>query len=121
MTAKQRAFLRAYAKSASVTEAAKASKIGRRAHYDWIHEAEYKAAYDDAREQACEALETIARKRATRAKKPSDLLLIFLMKGAMPEKYRDNARLEHTGAGGAPLEVRVVFVTPPEPPDDSAG
>lgn len=27
----------------------------------------------------------------------------FMLKGAMPEKYRDNARVEHTGAEGAPL------------------
>ena len=28
----------------------------------------------------------------------SDTLLMFLMKGAMPEKYRDNYRAEHTGS-----------------------
>lgn len=32
-------------------------------------------------------------------KKYSDTLLIFLMKGAKPQKYRDNAKIEHTGAG----------------------
>jgi len=35
----------------------------------------------------------------------SDTLLIFLLKGAMPEKYRDNSRLEMTGADGGPVEI----------------
>ncbi len=30
-------------------------------------------------------------------KEYSDTLLIFLMKGARPEKYRDNVRVERTG------------------------
>lgn len=42
----------------------------------------------------------------------SDTLLIFLMKGANPEKYRDNAKVEHTGPGGKPLEVTIKFVKP---------
>jgi hypothetical protein len=38
-------------------------------------------------------------------KKYSDTLLIFLMKGARPEKYRDNAKIEHTGPGGGPVQT----------------
>ena len=38
-------------------------------------------------------------------KRYSDTLLIFLLKGARPEKYRDNARIEHTGAGGGPVKT----------------
>lgn len=33
---KQRAFLAAYAESASITKAAKAAKVDRGAHYDWL-------------------------------------------------------------------------------------
>lgn len=39
-------------------------------------------------------------------KKYSDTLLIFLLKGARPERYRDNARVEHTGRGGGPIETK---------------
>lgn len=45
----------------------------------------------------------------------SDTLLIFLMKGNNPEKYRDNAKVEHTGPGGGPLEVTVQFVSAEKP------
>ena len=38
-------------------------------------------------------------------RKPSDTLLIFLLKGAKPDKYRDNAKIEHSGPGGAPIPV----------------
>ena len=47
----------------------------------------------------------------------SDLLLIFYAKGLNPEKYRDNYRVEHTGAGGGPVEHehRVTFYLPANP------
>ncbi len=35
----------------------------------------------------------------------SDTLLIFRLKGLAPDKYRE--RLEHTGAGGGPVEILV--------------
>lgn len=40
--------------------------------------------------------------------KYSDTLLIFMMKGAMPDKYRD--RIEHTGANGGPILIKEVEV-----------
>ena len=65
----------------------------------------------DARVEACDLLEAEARRPAVSGvRKPvyymgdicgtvrecSDTLLIFLMKGAMAEKYRDDYRAEHT-------------------------
>jgi hypothetical protein len=41
-------------------------------------------------------------------KKYSDTLLIFLMKGARPQKYRDNFRHEVSGPGGKPIETTTV-------------
>jgi hypothetical protein len=38
-------------------------------------------------------------------KEYSDTLAIFLLKGGKPEKYRDNARMELTGANGGPLVI----------------
>lgn len=123
MTAKQRAFLAAFAKLGNIAEACVAAATGRRSHYDWIEQPEYKAAFEDAKEEAADLLEGEARRRAqygvrepvvyqgelcyekvvdpetgeiTRGSKPlvirkySDVLLIFLLKGLRPEKYRDN-------------------------------
>jgi hypothetical protein len=38
----------------------------------------------------------------------SPTLLIFLLKGAMPEKYKDRQQTEHVGIGGAPLTIEYV-------------
>lgn len=35
--------------------------------------------------------------------------LIFALKARRPEKFRDNHRVEHTGADGAPLEIKLSF------------
>lgn len=41
----------------------------------------------------------------------SDTLLIFIMKGAMPDKYRERLSHEHSGpqAGAIPMTLRVVY------------
>ena len=39
----------------------------------------------------------------------SDTLLIFLLKGIMPNKYRDRVQTEHVGFGGSPLTVKFVM------------
>lgn len=44
-------------------------------------------------------------------RKFSDVLLIFLMKGARPGKYRDNSRVELTGADGGPIQSQTVSET----------
>jgi hypothetical protein len=84
-------------------------------------------AFEAAKEEACEQLEREALRRAVSGveepvyhngkvvgniRKYSEVLLIFLMKGAMPGRYRDNATVEHTGRGGQPLAVEVKFVRP---------
>src|SRR5690606_18484748 len=73
---------------------------------------DFAAAWDEAMEQASDALEVEARRRAIEGwdepvfyqgmetgmvRKFSDTLLIFLLKGARPEKYRD--RIDHTTKG----------------------
>jgi hypothetical protein len=112
MTAKQRAFLAAFERVGTITEAARKARISRRDHCNWKKDPEYAAAFDGAKEVAIEALESIARKRATRTRKPSDLLLIFMLKAARPEVYRDNARVELGAHGGGPLQIEVTFVKP---------
>lgn len=50
----------------------------------------------------------------------SDTLLIFLLKGERPAKYRDNIKHEHSGVENAPITIRTIsIVAPPvsESPD----
>jgi hypothetical protein len=75
-----------------VTRAAEAAKLKRRTLYDWRKtDPEFAHAWEEAWEQGCDALEEVAIDRAI---KGSDLLLIFMMKGRRPERYRDNVRHE---------------------------
>ena len=120
--AKKRAFLAAYAKSGNISTAAEAAGIDRRRHYEWLADdpdGSYAAAVAAAYDQAGDYLEEKARQRATegweepvwyqgdevgRVRKYSDTLLIFLLKGAKPDKYRERGTFEHTGKDGGPIE-----------------
>jgi hypothetical protein len=53
-----------------------------------------------------QALEDEALERVREGK--SDTMLIFLMKGAMPEKYRERWDGHLSGAGGGPIETKDV-------------
>jgi hypothetical protein len=106
----KRAFLAAIAESGNVTSAARITGLDRTNHYNWMQDdPEYAAAYKVAVETAAENLETEARRRAVQGtNKPvfykgeecgtvqeySDTLLIFLLKGAMPGKYKDNLSVD---------------------------
>jgi hypothetical protein len=114
---KKEAFLDAYGKLGTITGAAQVAEVGRGQHYVWANrDPAYAAAFLDKQEEARERLEQEARRRAVAGVlKPifhdgkkiaevteySDTLLIFLLKGAYPEKYRD--RFEVTGKGGGPI------------------
>jgi hypothetical protein len=105
---KQRAFLSAYAKCGNITRAAQMADIARQTHYDWLAvDDAYKAAFAAADEEAGDYLEAEARRRAVEGweepvfhqgmevgavRKYSDSLLIFLMKGSKPEKYKDRVQ-----------------------------
>lgn len=116
---KKNAFLTAYAYCGNVTKAAEIAGVERKSHYNWLEsDAEYAAAFEEAKQEACDHLEAEARRRAVEGTcKPvfykgeecgtireySDTLLMFLMKGAMPEKYKDRVQNELTGQGGGPI------------------
>lgn len=105
---KATAFLAAYAITGTITGAAEAAKIGDRSHYLWMTKhPEYKEAFESARQAFCESLEGEARRRAYEGvdepvfhqgelvghkRRYSDTLLIFLMKGNMPDKYGDKVQ-----------------------------
>ena len=101
----------------NVSRACEQAEIPRKTAYNWKSEdAEFADKWEEAVEQGTEELEQEARRRAFNGvdepvfyqgetcgtvRKYSDTLLIFLLKGRRPEKYRD--RHELTGAEGAPL------------------
>ncbi|HWQ42812.1 MAG TPA: helix-turn-helix domain-containing protein [Desulfosporosinus sp.] len=105
---KKRAFLAAYAECGTITRAAEIAGIERGTHYEWVKkDLLYAKATEAAYEQAGERLEQEARRRAVEGtQKPvwyqgeqcgvtteySDTLLIFLLKGAKPEKYQERIR-----------------------------
>jgi hypothetical protein len=102
---KKRTFLAAFAETGNISAASKLSGISRQAHYEWMEsDPDYPAMFKAADQQAAEALETEARRRATKGtarpvfykgeecgtvQEYSDTLLIFLLKGAMPDKYSE--------------------------------
>lgn len=109
----QLAFLVAYQETGNVRLACTVAKVGRSSHYRWLEEDPlYREALELAKNAAADLLEAEAHHRAVEGiEKPtgwykgkpggfvreySDLLLIFLLKGARPEKYRD--RVEVRGA-----------------------
>ncbi len=118
---KKRAFLAAYCTTGNVSEAARLAGINRLSHYDWLHSDErYAAVFEQAVEISGDYLEAVARDRATKGwlepvyyhgtvvghvRKYSDTLLIFLLKGVRPEKFRDNATIRHTGPGGGAIQI----------------
>lgn len=119
--AKQNAFLSAYAKHGTITHSAREAGIAPAYHYKWLDiDPEYPALFKAAHQEAVDHLEREARRRAIEGveeptgwykgepggfvKKYSDTLLIFLLKGALPDKYKD--RHEHTGKNGGPIEVQ---------------
>jgi len=56
---------------------------------------------EEVRQAFADRLEAAAIQRAM---KKSDLLMMFLLKGLRPEKYRENRSVEVSGPGGRPIE-----------------
>lgn len=85
--AKKALFLATFAKQGNISGAARVAGIGRRTVYDWLHsDPAFVAKYDEAQDEAIDGLEGEAFRRAFEG---SDTLLIFLLKGAKPTKYRE--------------------------------
>jgi len=119
--AHQAAFLQGIEQHGNIFRAAKDAGIDRTLHYvKWGNDPEYAKKFDDANKKFAHNMENEARRRAMdgvrRAKfyrgKPiidpetgkqyfeheySDTLMIFLLKGELPEKYGDKARVDLSG------------------------
>lgn len=108
LRANQRRFLKCFAQCGTVAHAAKAAKVEKGCHGAWKKgdNAEiYLAAFEEAQQEAADNLEREAIRRAVEGVQVrkfhpktgkqyyenhySDTLLIFLMKGARPEKYKE--------------------------------
>ena len=100
------AFLAAYRRSGVITHAAAHAKVTRTCVYKTMREDEdFRREVNEAGDEATEFLEMTAVSRATSGPKPSDILLIFLLKARKPETYRERHDIQHTGAGGGPIGV----------------
>lgn len=119
--AQQRAFCDAYITEGTITHASTKAGVDSRYHYIWLErDPDYPEMFQAAKTAAIDQLEREARRRAIEGveeptgwykgepggfvKRYSDTLLIFLLKGALPDKYKD--RHEHTGKNGGPIEVQ---------------
>jgi len=109
----KRGFIKALAASGIVTWAAAVVKKSRSTVYEAkAKDPEFATAWDDAIEEAIDAIEMEARRRAMGYDEPvfykgvecgkirrySDALLMFLLKAYRPEKYSERFRAEHTGS-----------------------
>lgn len=84
----QKAFLAGLEQTGSVTQAAQAAKVGRCNAYDHKRrDPAFAAAWEEALDRGADELEDEARKRAFAG---SDVLLMFLLKGVRPQKYRES-------------------------------
>lgn len=116
-----KAFLDQYRNCGNVTASARAVGISRQAVYDKLEADEnFKREFDSAEIEAGDLLELEARRRAHdgvdepvyykgevcgTVRKYSDTLLIVLLKGTKPEKYRENIRQETVGDGGGAVKI----------------
>jgi hypothetical protein len=122
----QEDVLTAYENCGNVSQACKKAKVARRTFYNWLAETkedgtecDFKTRFNEASAIAIGMLEDEAQRRAVKGTiKPvyqggkkvgsvrefSDTLLIFLLKGNHPEKYKDRYSAELGGLGGGPIQ-----------------
>lgn len=103
----RRVFLSVLRNTANVRAACIKAGVARNVAYEAREKnPAFAAQWDEAIEDAVDSLEEIARQRA---RKTSDVLLIFLLKAHRPGKYREVHRQEITGANGGPIKTAQVF------------
>ena len=123
-------FLEELSASGNVTSAAKQANISRRTAYNWRNESEaFKEEWDRAADLGTDALEDEAIRRAQSGvleavyqgkekvgtiRRFSDTLLIFLLKGRRPEKFRDfvSHRLAGDPTNSTPIPLQHSQLSP---------
>jgi hypothetical protein len=89
----QSVFLSSFRQCGNITKSSEAAEVTRQAvFYAHKRDPDFRALYEEAKEESIERLEDVARKRATES---SDNLLIFLLKAMRPEMYREIVRNEN--------------------------
>lgn len=95
-------FLATLRDTCNVSASCRAAMIGRSAAYDWRRDdPDFRAAWDEAEEEAVDKLEEVARKRAIDS---SDRMMEILLKAHRPEKYVERVRSELSGPNGGPIQ-----------------
>ncbi|UGL62794.1 terminase small subunit [Xanthomonas phage FMYAK-P1] len=130
---RRRLFLRAFALRGIVLDGCRAAGVSRGAVEHWRETSEwFNTMFEIAREEAADRIEAEAFRRAVDGydepviyqgmtttvidkvtgeekqlvvRKYSDALMQTLLKGARPDKYRENHRVEHAGAAGGVLVI----------------
>ena len=118
---RQKDFLLKLEETASVRRAAKLSKVPRRTVYDWLEKDEsFEKEFEKSRQISVYALQDEAVRRAFEGtSKPiyqggkkvgtireySDTLMVLLLKGNLPDKYKDRFSGELSGQGGGPIKT----------------
>lgn len=102
------AFLKALADTGVVRAACEAAEVDRATVYKYRdHNEGFRKQWDEALEASTDALEAVARMRATTI---SDTLLIFLLKANRPDKYRETRNVEISGPQGGPIRQQLVEI-----------
>jgi hypothetical protein len=126
---KRELFLDALAKTGNVQKAAKSAHTTPKTAYNYRHaDPDFAAAWAQALDAAYDivlepeamrrALDGVERpvyhqgKKVDTIREYSDTLLIFLLKGGRPAKYRE--RYEHSGDPAAPVVMKVVYDPTPQ-------
>lgn len=124
---KKALFLETFRRSGNIALSARAAQVDRSTYYRWCeHDDQFAAAAGAAVQEAADILEAEAWRRAVQGVKRekgvwhqgeqvgseiateySDTLLIFLLKGVRPEKFRDRYDITSAGARVSPLTVIV--------------
>lgn len=113
---KKEKFLLMYSQNGNISRSAQIVGIDRTSHYRWMKDdPNYYEAFTEAQGQFADNLEAEAIRRAYegveqpiyyqgeevgQVRKYSDTLLIFLLKGSKPEKYKERIEQETTHNGG---------------------
>jgi hypothetical protein len=129
---KKRHFIREFARCGNVTQAALAIKLAPQVAYVWRKkDKKFAAEWEDALNQAADLMEKEARRRAVDGveepvyqggvkvgaiQKYSDTLLIFLLKGARPEKFRDRSDISFSGEPPLAIGFDFSIHTPSDQP-----
>lgn len=100
---RQGEFLDRYSQCGSILQACQEVGVDRGTHYAWLVDDDtYRERFAKAKHEAVDALEARVFQRAN---VESDRLAEFLLKGLRPDIYGDRFKAEHSGPGGAPLEI----------------